>query len=58
MDAHGTLLGAMTTHPAATLAPGNDAFDGSFIFKAARPDGRVLSRGSGTLHGSRIALAR
>jgi hypothetical protein len=55
MDAHGTLLGVMTTLIATTLAPGNDAFDGSFTFKAARPGGRVFSRGSGTVHGSRIA---
>ena len=54
-DARGTLLGVMTTHIAATLAPGKDALDGSFTFKAARLDGRVLSRGSDMLHGSRIA---
>jgi hypothetical protein len=45
----------MTTHIAATLAPGKDTLDGSFTFKAARLDGRVLSRGSDMLHGSRIA---
>jgi hypothetical protein len=55
MDGHGTLLGVMTTQITATLAPGNDTFDGSFTFKAAGPDGHVLTRGSGTLHGTRIA---
>ncbi len=47
MDVHATLLGVTTTHIAATLAPGNDAFDASFTSKAAHPDGRVLSRASG-----------
>ena len=45
MDARWTVLGGMTTHIAVTLAPGNDAFDGRFTFKAARPGGRVLGRG-------------
>ena len=55
MDGEGTLLGIMTTQIAATLAAGDDAFDGSFTFTAARPGGRVFSRGTGRLHGTRIA---
>jgi hypothetical protein len=55
MDGQGTLLGIMTTQIAATLAPGSDALDGSFTFKATHADERVFSRGAGTLHFSRIA---
>lgn len=47
-DVRGTPLGVMATQISATLAPGNDALDGSFTSNAARPDGRVLSRGSGS----------
>jgi hypothetical protein len=56
MDRQGTLLGVMRTLIAATLAPDNNALDGTFTFTATRPSSsRVFSQGSGTLHFSRIA---
>jgi hypothetical protein len=58
MDGHGTLLGVMTTKIAVTLAGANDAWRGDFTFTAEKPDGRVFSRGRGSLHGSRIAPPR
>ena len=57
MHVHATLLGVMATHIASALAPGNDAFDASFTFKAAHPDGRVLSRGSGMQADRALAMS-
>ena len=47
VDVHATLLGVMTAHIAATLTPGNDAFDGSFPFKSARRTGACSAGGLG-----------